>query len=97
MGRHPIDRMISYYYEIIFIHSMFTLNDITIEELQFYSKVHRFSSNPASQKDVAVLVDDDGISESMCRALADEKITTGQFFNVRRVDRFKYNTRYRRG
>ena len=79
-GRHPIDRMISYYYDKIHIISNLPLNSLSVGQLEIYIHEHRFVAFPAKEDDIFIIVDD-GMNESMCRALANSKVTTGNVFN----------------
>ena len=75
IGRHPIDRMISYYYDRIYKYSQVPLNNLTVDKLQFH--INTFHALfPRLEKNVWVIVDD-GMREGMCRAMSDQKIVTG--------------------
>ena len=80
IGRHPIDRMISYYYERIYKYTDVSLNNLTIDMLQLHINTFR-SLFPREQKNVWVVVDD-GISENMCRALSDQKNVSGAILPI---------------
>jgi hypothetical protein len=78
IGRHPVDRIISYYYQRVYgsYSSAFRyvpLSHLTIEEVESILITRHQEIN----KDHVNVIVDEGIRNATCRALANKKLTTG--------------------
>lgn len=75
MGRHPLDRIISYYYQRYYPISKISFNNLTSSEL--ISLIQYFRQALTQDNGESVVVDE-GIRNACCRALANRKTTSGQ-------------------
>jgi hypothetical protein len=85
MGRHPVERAVSYYYQRCYgsrdcVGYQRRINDLTVEELRFVALSERQGKLAADNRTFVIL--DEGMSEAGCRALADEKHTTGRIIGT---------------
>jgi hypothetical protein len=80
MGRHPVDRVASYYYERCYREAqcpfyLTPFNDLTPENLTFFISFFRQGIQLDSGDLVFV---DEGAQEACCRAMANRKVTSGR-------------------
>ena len=85
IGRHPIERAISYYYQRCYrsehcVGYNRLFNDLTIEELSLIIKQRRSGGHRSDNATTVVL--DEGLEDAACRALANEKSSTGLIVGV---------------
>lgn len=85
MGRHPVDRAISYYYQRCFqisdcIGYNRKMNELTSHEMAHIVLYER--QGRLREDNVTVIILDEGMSDSACRAVADVKGTTGFVVNL---------------
>lgn len=88
MGRHPVDRAISYYYQRCYgvegcIGHGRPINEIAVDELEAVAIYHREAKY--KEDNITLVVLDEGMSETSCRALANVKSTTGLIVGVDEV------------
>jgi hypothetical protein len=81
MGRHPVDRAISYYYQRCYQSSDCVgfnrrINDLTVDELHFIALSER--QGKMKEDNVTIMIIDEGMSDAACRTMANEKATTGR-------------------
>lgn len=80
MGRHPIERTISYYYHRCFpvpacVGYNRMLNTLSKDEFEYYVYHHRDGRYLEDNK--TIIITDEGLSNAACRALANKKVTSG--------------------
>ena len=80
MGRHPISRAISFYYERCYhiVHCQFYhrhMNELSVEQL--YSVILPLRGLMTGPDNETVIITDDGIQEQSCRILSDNRGTMG--------------------
>jgi hypothetical protein len=80
IGRHPIGRAISYYYQRCYrsencVGYQRNLNDLSVAELSSFIKYKR--QGGFRSDNITTVVLDEGLEDAACRALANEKSTTG--------------------
>lgn len=80
VGRHPVDRAISYYYQRCYgsegcIGYQRRINDLSPEELEWIA-VHQREARLV-EGEGRLVVGDEGMSDAACRSLAGAKATTG--------------------
>jgi hypothetical protein len=85
MGRHPFERAISYYYQRCFMSKDCVgygrrLNDLSADELYMIATSKRQGEYMSDNRTVVVI--DEGMEDAACRALANEKATTGLIVGV---------------
>ena len=85
MGRHPVDRAISYYYQRCYrvencVGYKRKINDLTVEELLAVT-INLRQGGLRSDNETVVIIDE-GLENAACRALANEKATTGLLAGV---------------
>jgi hypothetical protein len=82
MGRHPVDRVISYYYQRCYSepscnnHYHVRFGDLTVDDMYYIVVLFRQAKYLSDGE--TLMLSDDGTHESMCRAALGEKTTTGQ-------------------
>jgi hypothetical protein len=82
MGRQPVDRVISYYYQRCYMESSCEhygkhMNDLSLEELRFMLYTFRQGKKVSDHSDEVVVVDE-GMEDAACRAIINKKFTTGK-------------------
>jgi hypothetical protein len=80
MGRHPVDRVISYYYQRCYNepncqHYNVRLNDLSRHKLISFLESFR---SALVVEDGTIRIVDEGVEEAACRAISNRKVTTGQ-------------------
>ncbi len=85
IGRHPIDRAISYYYQRCYqlkscIGYQRPINDLSVEQLEFVAIHERQAAY--SEDNSTLLILDEGMSNAACRSLAGVKTTSGLQVNL---------------
>jgi hypothetical protein len=85
MGRHPFERAISYYYQRCYMSKDCVgygrrFNDLSADELYMIATSKRQGEYMSDNKTVVVI--DEGMEDAACRALANEKATTGLIVGV---------------
>jgi hypothetical protein len=80
MGRHPVDRVGSYYYQRCYrephcVHYQIPFNDLTPDDLTHFIMFFRQALKGPSGD---LMVVDEGAQEACCRAMANRKVTTGR-------------------
>jgi hypothetical protein len=80
MGRHPVDRVVSYFYQRCYrepecIHANLPFNNLTTADLSFF--ISTFRQVLLSEKGEYRVVDE-GVQDAGCRAMANKKATTGR-------------------
>ena len=80
MGRHPIDRAISYYYQRCYqisdcIGYKRRINELKVSELKFIADHER--QGKLKRDNVTIVILDEGMGDAACRTLAGEKATSG--------------------
>jgi hypothetical protein len=80
IGRHPVDRAISYYYQRCYqlescIGYQRRINELSVEELEFVAIHERQAAYGKDNSTLLIL--DEGMSNAACRSLADAKTTSG--------------------
>ena len=80
MGRHPISRAISYYYERCYQISdcsgyNIRLNDMPLHEVE--SLLIYLRKGALHSDNTTAMILDEGLEDAACRAIANEKVTTG--------------------
>lgn len=84
MGRNPVDRVVSYFYQRCFREASCayfnrTINDLSIDELidviMFFRQASEAIDDTTKEKYLVAV--DDGMSDAACRALADRRLTAG--------------------
>lgn len=88
MGRHPVDRAISYYYQRCYGSSSCIgynrrINDITPEELRTIALLER--EGKLKEDNSTLIILDEGMSDAACRALLNQKATTGLIIGQDRI------------
>lgn len=85
MGRHPFERAISYYYQRCYVNADCVgygrrFNDLSSDELYIFATSRRQGDYLSDNKTIVVI--DEGMEDAACRALANEKATTGLIVGV---------------
>jgi hypothetical protein len=80
MGRHPVDRVLSYYYQRCYLepnchYSQIPFNNLTSTDLIWF--LTTFRQALLNHRHEFVIVDE-GVQDAGCRALANQKKTTGR-------------------
>jgi hypothetical protein len=80
MGRHPVDRVLSYYYQRCYIVSdcpftQISFNNLSTSDLTSFMRM--FRQRLLNHRSEYVMVDE-GVQDAACRALADRKRTSGR-------------------
>jgi len=81
MGRHPVDRAISFYYQRCYgspscVGYKRRINDLSPEELKNVALVER--EGKYKEDNVTMIILDEGMSDATCRALLNQKATAGK-------------------
>lgn len=79
--RNPLDRVISHYYQRIFLERSspyynISINEIQTEDLDNLLVYHRFARHEDNEEKKVIIVDE-GMSNTLCRYLLNQKTTSG--------------------
>jgi hypothetical protein len=77
MGRHPVDRAISYYYERCYtaqscVGFQRRVNSLTAEELETIGVYERMGMYNEGNRSIVIV--DEGMEDAMCRMMTDQKV-----------------------
>lgn len=81
MGRHPVDRVISYYYQRCYLEPSCSLYQRRFSDLSkddIYDFVVLFRQAKYLDDGTTLMFSDDGLYESVCRAALGERLTSGK-------------------
>jgi hypothetical protein len=88
IGRHPVDRAISYYYQRCYIHRQCAegyqrlLNSFDPSRIKSFVITNRLGGTHTEDPDAPVFILDEGFCEAGCRSVGDFKETTGRVVGV---------------
>lgn len=85
IGRHPIERIISYYYQRCYqsptcLGRNRTLNEISVDELS--SLIQTARESVLASDNVTTVISDEGMMDAACRTMTNKRLSSGRIVGV---------------